>query len=79
MEFVDAFWTAATSLNAAASGLDEARRFPFCTPDGLTKIANDAGLKSIEWKAIEVPTVFADFEDYWQPFTLGSRSLALGA
>ena len=54
LEFVDAFWVAATSLDAPASALDEARRFPFCTPDALSKIANDAGLTSVEWIAIEV-------------------------
>ena len=72
LEFVDAFWRAAASLDPAAMELDEARRFPFCTPDGLTGLAAQAGLTSVECTAIEVPTIFKDFEDFWQPFTLGS-------
>jgi hypothetical protein len=52
--------------------LTEDRRFPFCTPDGLTNLAKGSGLRSIDCTAIEVPTVFKDFEDLWHPFTLGA-------
>jgi hypothetical protein len=31
-----------------------------------------AGLAGTDCTAIEVPTVFRDFEDYWHPFTLGA-------
>ena len=50
----------------------KARRFPVCTPDALTALATSAGLTSVACMAIEVPTVFRDFEDYWHPFTLGA-------
>lgn len=72
VEFIHAFWTAATALDPGALELTEARRFPFCTPDGLTKLAGEAGLTRIDCAPIEVPTVFRDFEDYWHPFTLGT-------
>ena len=72
IEFMRAFWNAATALDPAALDLAEGRRFPFCTEDGLSTLARSAGLHSIEITAIEVPTVFADFEDYWHPFTLGA-------
>lgn len=71
MELMGEFWNAAAALDPAASELSEDRRFPFCTPDGLTDLAKAAGLGRIECIAIEVPTVFADFDDYWRPFTLG--------
>ncbi len=71
MEFVRAFWLAAASLDAAAQELTEDRRFPFCTPRGLAELAADAGLGLVSCAPIEVPTVFSDFDDYWQPFTLG--------
>jgi len=71
MEFMRAFWQAAISLDPTASDFAEGKRFPFCTPDGLTELATKAGLQSIECSAIEVPTVFENFEDYWRPFTLG--------
>lgn len=72
VEFMGAFWAAATSLDPKAEDLAEGRRFPFCTPEGLSDMARSAALASVECVAIEEPTVFADFEDYWQPFTLGT-------
>ena len=44
VEFMRAFWTAATALDPAARELTEDRRFPFCTPDGLTDLVRGAGL-----------------------------------
>jgi SAM-dependent methyltransferase len=72
MELMRAFWDAATALDPAARDLSEGRRFPFCTPDGLTALAKDAGLSRIDCAPIEAATVFRDFDDYWQPFTLGA-------
>ncbi len=72
LEFVHAFWLAAAALDPVAAGLCEDKRFPMCTPDALTALATGAGLERVEWTAIEVPTVFRDFEDYWHPFTLGA-------
>ena len=72
LEFVHAFWLAAAALDPAAGELSEDRRFPMCTPDALTALAIGAGLARVECTAIEVPTVFRDFEDYWHPFTLGA-------
>lgn len=72
VEFMRAFWDAATALDRNAIELTERKRFAFCTPDGLTGLASAAGLTSVDCTAIEMPTVFKDFEDYWRPFTLGA-------
>jgi SAM-dependent methyltransferase len=72
VEFMREFWNAATALDPAALELTEDRRFPFCTLDGLVELARDAGLDLVGSTSIEVPTVFASFEDYWHPFTLGA-------
>ncbi len=72
VEFMRAFWNAAIALDPSASDLAENKRFPFCTLDGLTELARDAGLDGIETTAIEVATVFRSFEDYWRPFTFGA-------
>jgi SAM-dependent methyltransferase len=72
VEFMRAFWTAAVALDPAARDLTEDRRFPFCTREGLVGLAREAGLPEPEIIAIESPSVFADFEDYWRPFTLGA-------
>jgi SAM-dependent methyltransferase len=72
MEFMRAFWDAATALDPGALDLAEDRRFPFCTPDGLSELAARAGIENVEHTAIEAPTWFKDFEDFWRPFTLGA-------
>jgi SAM-dependent methyltransferase len=72
IEFMRAFWTAATALDPGARDLTEDRRFPFCTADGLTDMAIKAGLTSVECIPIEIATLFKDFDDYWHPFTLGA-------
>jgi SAM-dependent methyltransferase len=72
MEIMQAFWTAAAALDPAAGDLSEDRRFPMCTPAGLTALATEAGLDRVACAPIEVPTVLHDFEDYWHPFTLGA-------
>jgi SAM-dependent methyltransferase len=72
LEFLRAFWDAAAALDPAARDLSEDRRFPFCVPHELSALAAKGGLQSVAWAPIEVPTVFRDFEDYWQPFTLGA-------
>lgn len=72
LEFLRAFWDAATFLDPKAQDLTENRRFPFCTPEQLTELVTAAGLQSVECTSIEVPTLFKDFDDYWTPFTLGA-------
>ncbi len=72
VQFMRHFWTAAAALDLTARDLTEDKRFPYCTPDGLTALAEGASLASVECSAIEVPTVFKDFDDLWRPFTLGA-------
>ena len=61
IEFMRAFWTAATALDPAAADLTEDKRFPFCTPDRLTHFARSAGLSAATgsllrgWRAGRAP------------------------
>ena len=71
IELMRYFWDAASDLNPAAAELDEGNRFPICNPAPLEQLWTDAGLADVAVEAIEVPTVFADFADYWTPFTGG--------
>jgi SAM-dependent methyltransferase len=76
MELMRTFWTAAIELDPAAARFDEGRRFrSLCTPAGLAELWERSGLREVETVAIEVPTVFADFDDYWTPF-LGGQGVA---
>ena len=72
VEFMHAFWMAAAALDPRALDLAEDKRFPFCTQVGLEELAREAGLVRVDCRPIEVSTVFADFEDFWRPFTLGA-------
>jgi SAM-dependent methyltransferase len=72
LEFLRSFWTHAAALDSKGVELTEVRRFPFCTPDGLTALAREAGLADATCEALETPTVFPDFDDYWRPFTQGA-------
>ena len=69
------FWDAAVALDPAAARLDEGPRFPICQPEPLGALFRDAGLADVEVRAIDVPTVFRDFDDYWSPF-LGGQGAA---
>jgi SAM-dependent methyltransferase len=71
MQLIRVFWNAATRLDATAAPLDEGRRFQICRPDALRALYEGAGLHGVEVEAIDVPTHFASFDDYWQPFLGG--------
>lgn len=75
MELMRHFWDAAVSLDPAASELDEGRRSPLCQPGPLGDLFRGAGLDGVEVRAIDVPTVFRDFDDFWSPF-LGGQAPA---
>jgi hypothetical protein len=64
-------WETATELDPAAAVLVESLRFPMCEPAPLEAMWRSAGLVDVVSTAIDVPTVFADFDDYWTPFLGG--------
>lgn len=77
MELMRHFWDAAVQLDPAAHELDEGVRFPLCRPEPLRELFLAAGLEEVAVRPIDVPTVFRDFDDYWQPF-LGGQGPAPG-
>lgn len=77
MELMRHFWDAAAALDGAAHELDEGRRFPICRPAPLSELFEKAGLHDVEVRAIDIPTAFRDFDDYWSPF-LGGQGPAPG-
>ena len=77
MQLIRSFWDAAIALDPAATELDEERRFPLCRPSALRSVFTAAGLDDVVVAPIDVPTVFADFDDLWRPF-LGGQGPAPG-
>ena len=70
MELMRCFWDVAAELDPAAGDVEESLRFPLCRPEPLAAVF--AGLDEVEVTGITVPTVFADFDDYWTPFLGGN-------
>ena len=77
MQMLRYFWDAAMVIDPTAKELDEGERFPLCRPAALEALFQEAGLKNVEVWAIDVPTIFRDFNDYWSPF-LGGQGPAPG-
>jgi SAM-dependent methyltransferase len=71
MQLMRYFWEAAATLDPTVDELDEGRRFPLCRPEALERIFAAAGLQDVVVRAVDVPTVFRDFDDYWSPFLGG--------
>jgi SAM-dependent methyltransferase len=72
MELIRHFWDAAVALDPSARELDEGRRFAAtCHPQALADLFHGAGMRGVEVRAVDVPTVFRDFDDYWLPFLGG--------
>jgi hypothetical protein len=77
MQLLRTFWDVACSLDPAAADLNEGHRFALATPDALVDLWTQAGLGAVGWTGLTVPTVFADFDDFWTPF-LGGQGPAPG-
>jgi SAM-dependent methyltransferase len=75
MQMMRRFWDAALEVSPEDAALDQTERFPLCQPKPLKTLFADAGLTSVGVHAIEIATVFRDFDDYWTPF-LGKQGAA---
>ncbi|HZH28280.1 MAG TPA: class I SAM-dependent methyltransferase [Azospirillaceae bacterium] len=71
MQMMRHFWDAAVALDPTARDKIEGSRFPLCRPEPLRDLWLGAGLGEVEVRAIDAPTVFRDFDDYWSPFLGG--------
>ncbi len=71
MQLMRHFWDAAVELDPGAAKLDEGARFPLCRPGPLAELFAGAGLRDVQVTAIDIPTPFESFEDYWRPFLGG--------
>lgn len=75
MEMMRHLFDAAIALDPAAAKVDEGPRFPICRPERLAETFQRASLRGVETRAMDVPTHFRDFDDYWTPF-LGGTGVA---
>lgn len=69
MQMLRVFWDAALELDPKAP--DEGRTMRLQDPDELAALWRSSGLRDVETASIEVAARYADFDDYWEPFTQG--------
>jgi SAM-dependent methyltransferase len=68
MQMLRTFWDAALSVDpAGARGRDEAAMH-LAGEGALARLWAGAGLREVVEETVTVPTAFASFEDYWEPF-----------
>lgn len=67
MQYLRLFWDAAATQDPAAATLDEGKRFPLCSRQPLLALFRACGLVEVRCDPLEIPTVFASFDDFWRP------------
>jgi len=75
MQMMRHFWDVAMQINPQDASVDQGQRFPLCQPEPLEMLFREAGLNSVSVRAIDIATVFQDFDDCWTPF-LGKQGAA---
>ncbi len=71
MEMLRVFWDEAVALRPEADARDE-RHMPYCNREDLLELWQKAGFEDVEVTVVEVEQQFSTFDDYWQPFMLGT-------
>ena len=71
MQLLRYFWESANALDPPRDDDEDLSGFAICNPDRLGEAFRDAGLQDVEVRAIDTPTKFKDFDDYWSPFLRG--------
>ena len=74
MQVMRAFFDAANELDARAREFDDGVKAPVCRPGPLSDLLKSAGLLDVTVQAIDIPTAFDTFDDYWTPFLGGTGS-----
>ena len=72
MQVLRYFWEAAKAIDPSADAAsDDDEAFAISKPDRLKSVFEIAGLCDVEIRALDVPTHFRDFEEYWAPLQRG--------
>jgi len=74
MQVMRSFFDAASELDPGAREFDDGVKAPVCRPGPLSALFRSAGLLDVEVQAIDIPTAFDSFDDYWTPFLGGTGS-----
>ena len=72
MQIMRHFWDAAIEQDPAVRNKAESLQFEICAPEPLREAFAAAGMPDAVVEPIDIPTVFRDFDDYWQPFLMAT-------
>jgi ubiquinone/menaquinone biosynthesis C-methylase UbiE len=72
MQMLRHFWATAKALDPDAESYRDIGNFDICDPNRLVETLRGAGLRDVEARALDTPTRFKDFDDYWSPFLRGN-------
>ncbi|MBK8022556.1 MAG: class I SAM-dependent methyltransferase [Chloroflexi bacterium] len=76
MQMVRNFWDAAAAVDPSSAEMEARQRYAICNPDALRSLFHGADLQAVVTSAIDVPTRFKDFDDYWLPIQGAQGSIA---
>lgn len=74
MQIMRNFFDTAILFDARSAEFDDGINAPICRPTPLKNALASAGLANISVTALDIPTAFDNFDDYWNPFLGGVGS-----
>ena len=74
MQIMRYFFDTAILFDARSAEFDDGVKTPICRPGPLQSVFASAGLENIAVKALDIPTAFENFDDYWARFLGGVGS-----
>ena len=74
MQMMRYFFDTAAEFDPRAAEFDDGVKCTVCRPAPLKALLTDAGLADVQVHAIDIPTPFENFDDYWTPFLGGTGS-----
>lgn len=74
MQIMRYFFDIARQFDANSAEYDDGIKAPICRPKPLKQAFENAGMIEVETTAIDIPTPFQNFDDYWAPFMAGTGS-----
>ncbi len=74
MQIMRYFFDTANEFDPRSADYDDSIKAPICRPMALREAFDSSGLIDVETTAIDIPTAFENFDDYWAPFLGGTGS-----
>ncbi len=74
MQIMRNFFDTAILFDERSADFDDGKKAPICRPTPLKNAFKSADLVDVSVEALDIPTAFKTFDDYWKPFLGGVGS-----